>query len=394
MSSEDQEVMNLRDRIRRLKETLSRLNRPVPAPPALLCQVKDLGHMPTTLPGEFAVTPVTVGGGTTEGGAYAVTPRSGTGFVTVIGNRVPAAGDVLLARLCGRRWAAESRGGSRCTLVVTAAGLCGGISGATVTVFRNVSTLGAFLDPASNDTTVATGTTNASGVYSVSVPVGIVMVRVVAAGYDTTYQFVYACVGCVALFPKFAPAQTCAIDAGGQTTSLVASHVDVLGVGTDILANNGAKTYASIPSSLVTFVGYGLATQCTDSTGVRVVFYTGCIADGGNLGVFYEVPVVLCSSSGGTHPVYHMTFRDPNSTTSTGVVGTLRVTGTVTSIETSPFRVMGTWSADYTYFRFDPVAATYAGGSGPGDPRDGANPIFGLPVDGPGPPITGPFVIS
>jgi hypothetical protein len=89
--------------------------------PSFACQVYDAGHMPTALPGYFAVRPIPALGGTeAEGrGTSAGATADASAIVLVVGNQVPAAGDILFADLISGRWVAERRGTGGSTLVTT-----------------------------------------------------------------------------------------------------------------------------------------------------------------------------------------------------------------------------------------------------------------------------------
>lgn len=73
----------------------------------MLCQVVDLGNIPTVLPGIFAVHPVRVSGPNGEGQTPTVAVSSSTVFVTVVGAVPPVAGDYLQARSDRGRWFAQ-----------------------------------------------------------------------------------------------------------------------------------------------------------------------------------------------------------------------------------------------------------------------------------------------
>jgi len=71
-------------------------------------KVLDGGSMPATVPGMFLLKPQRIGGTESEGSALA-NADDGPPFVAlVLGPRVPAVGDLLVARLVGGRWVAEA----------------------------------------------------------------------------------------------------------------------------------------------------------------------------------------------------------------------------------------------------------------------------------------------
>jgi hypothetical protein len=106
----DDELRTLRDRLLDLERRAGRLPRAPYGTPAVLGRVVGGDSTPTSLPGRFLVRRQT--------GSYVPAERetpsyaaAGAGFfvVTVIGDRLPAVGDVLLCYGVRGRWAAESR---------------------------------------------------------------------------------------------------------------------------------------------------------------------------------------------------------------------------------------------------------------------------------------------
>lgn len=82
----------------------------------MLVQVYDGGSMPATVPRWFFTHPVLMDGVEAEGEDY--TPTADTSVtipVLVLGSRVPAAGDILIAHGVGGKWVAESGGGGTAT---------------------------------------------------------------------------------------------------------------------------------------------------------------------------------------------------------------------------------------------------------------------------------------
>jgi len=79
-----------------------------------LGQVYDAGSIPTALPGQFALHPATISGTESEGSAASFSADTSKSFVsTVVGGRVPVAGDVLIPHMVGGRWVAQTGKGSR-----------------------------------------------------------------------------------------------------------------------------------------------------------------------------------------------------------------------------------------------------------------------------------------
>lgn len=92
----------LRDRIE--PRTLYGVN-----PAARLGKVYNGGSMPGALPGVFLMHPARPSGNEAEGATPGYVVDTSSSFAaTVVGTRVPAAGDLLVARLCSGRWVAQS----------------------------------------------------------------------------------------------------------------------------------------------------------------------------------------------------------------------------------------------------------------------------------------------
>lgn len=71
-------------------------------------KVIDGGAMPASAPGMFLLKPQQIGGTESEGSALANSDDGPPFVALVLGPRVPAVGDLLVARLIGGRWVAES----------------------------------------------------------------------------------------------------------------------------------------------------------------------------------------------------------------------------------------------------------------------------------------------
>ena len=72
-------------------------------------KVIDGGSKPSATPGFFLLKPQRIGGAESEGSSP-TTADDGPPFVSlVVGDRVPAVGDVLVSRLIGGRWVAQTR---------------------------------------------------------------------------------------------------------------------------------------------------------------------------------------------------------------------------------------------------------------------------------------------
>lgn len=99
----------------------------------MLGQVYNAGSMPTSLPGQFAVHPVRTSGAESEGGPFSTTVDTAhTMIFTVVGNTVPAVGDILIGRLIEGRWIAERHVGDTTDTVVIAGCPCNGVIAGTV----------------------------------------------------------------------------------------------------------------------------------------------------------------------------------------------------------------------------------------------------------------------
>lgn len=79
--------------------------------PAFAARVTNGGAMPTAVPGQFRVSPVIVRGVPVEGGPFTLTTVSKPEIVTVLGPKVPAVNDMLIASRTRRHWVADTGDG-------------------------------------------------------------------------------------------------------------------------------------------------------------------------------------------------------------------------------------------------------------------------------------------
>jgi hypothetical protein len=154
----ESEFRRLRRREAALRDDLDRAPDPPRGGATVLAQVFNAGLMPSSVPGYFAFHPVTASGAEAEGGTGTLSPASGQGVVLVIGPKVPAVGDVLVARLVGGRWVAGVGAGcdpATTYLDVTVRDPCNSLAAVG----------GAAVSAVQGGTTVS-GTTNGSGFVS------------------------------------------------------------------------------------------------------------------------------------------------------------------------------------------------------------------------------------
>jgi hypothetical protein len=133
----------LRARLAELAARIDRLPESASASDVLVGQVYNGGAgIPTTLPNQFAVRPVTVGGPECE----ACTPTfaadtTRSAIVTVFGGKVPVAGDNLIVRLVGDRWVARrikaATTAGNCSVCVQVTTCLSDLSGFTVRVNKS-----------------------------------------------------------------------------------------------------------------------------------------------------------------------------------------------------------------------------------------------------------------
>lgn len=159
----------LRDRIE--PRTLYGVN-----PATRLGKVYNGGSMPGSLPGVFLLHPARPSGNEAEGATPGYDVDTSSSFAaTVVGNLVPAAGDLLVARLCSGRWVAQ-KVGSSCSTKIYIQG-CGapGLFGASVAV-----------KDASGTTTLLSGAADANGFFDCgSLPTGTYTVDVSASRFNS-----------------------------------------------------------------------------------------------------------------------------------------------------------------------------------------------------------------
>jgi hypothetical protein len=102
-----EELRVLRDRVADLERRVRRrLDEPAGCP-ATLGVVHDGGSMPTALPGQFLMLPARASFRPAEGQTPSITTTSRPFVATVVGSLAPSAGDALVCRGIGGRWAAE-----------------------------------------------------------------------------------------------------------------------------------------------------------------------------------------------------------------------------------------------------------------------------------------------
>lgn len=335
-------------------------------PRAMRGTVVDNGSKPTTMPGIFAVSPTKIGGDEVEGGTPSFPVCPGVAYFTVIGSRLPQVGDVLDADLIEGRWVAES--GAGCPVFVRPLDHYGHpIVGAVVTVFWNIATKGAFLDPAANDHNSGPFTTTSTGVM---VPVdasnGIYMVRVVATGFATTFGFVWACGGVCNPARKLGYFQTnvnvpvttyltgTSIVTNVQTSPLYAysgfgsgpQFGRIFPEQTALAPVSGAQTLIAGPVTGGAFSvsSYNLPGHpgCfANPQGTPGTIGVGCVGGSAGIAVEADVPLLFCPVTfpGGAVVTAPNTYGGPGADAILG--------STVTGIQYDPFTIFGTWNTAY-----------------------------------------------
>lgn len=133
----------LRQRVESLRDRADRLVVGSPGTDVMVGQVYNGGAgIPTTVPNQFAVHPVTVAGQECEGCTPTVTAdaSSKTIFTVLGGGKVPVAGDNLVARVVGGRWVADRikvvTQTANCTICVVLSPCVGDKSGFNVNLVK------------------------------------------------------------------------------------------------------------------------------------------------------------------------------------------------------------------------------------------------------------------
>lgn len=378
MPHPDDETRQLRSRVRALRDAMDgRVPGDNRRTPLAACKVFAEAAVPTSAGKFFACHPVDVSGVVPGGTAVFTADTEKTMYVDVLGPRVPVTGDMMAAASVGFRWVASiGVPYSPCVVCVQPRTPCGGLTGATVTVYHHGATDGAFIDDASNDTVVATGVTDSTGYFCANVSPGVYMMKVESTGYQTVRLLAYACIsGCAGLgAAEFSLGNSATINTSGKTTTCVCSYIikldPVLGYIPDLgqpPLNQGYNTFSSTDSIHSVRTHPYDPFNCTLSAGTNagVFFRFGCPGDGLEPTVFYDTFAFY-------YAFHVVKLVDPGSDAlCVGMVaGNLSVAGTVTSVELSPFRVTGSWATTYSLgsafesstdpTTYDPVALGWA----------------------------------
>lgn len=166
----DAESRILRDRQRKAEDQIDKTRPKKGGTPTFAGQVYNGGSMGSTTPLWYLTHPVEFSGNECESCSYSPTADTSKSIPVIVLGGVPSAGDILLAEMIGGKWVAEEGG---CSVKFTVLCVSTPVSGATVTVKNG-------------GTTVASGTTNGSGVVTLNIPsAGTYTVVVPAVGSCT-----------------------------------------------------------------------------------------------------------------------------------------------------------------------------------------------------------------
>ena len=216
----------------------------------MLVQVYDGGSIPSAADRVYFTRPVLATGTETEGGAGTLTVDSATTVPVVVLGRPVVAGDNLIATSLGGRWVAD---GGACSVKIHVTCSVVAVAGDTVTILKGA-------------TTIATGTTDASGNVTLTLPLPLTNPYTLTATGGGHPDFTAS--------QSFACGTTYEIPACGTTTTCSPCGIpneDLTLSWTNILHGNGSVT-------LVYGGGVWASATCEDD---NLLFVLEC--DGGTI---------------------------------------------------------------------------------------------------------------